>query len=397
MLIRNAKLLSFLSEEGAPSLADVRVRGTLIEAIAPAGTLQKEQETLDLNGAVLMPGLIDAHVHLHMGKRSGHYDTADRVAAPSQWALDAYGYARWFLDNGYTTVRDVGDEQSLCAIAARNAVNEGTLPGPRILCSGMTIVPMTGGFAPYGFISAFYGTAEDVRRIAREQFFHGADFLKLYGTGSMLSEDSQPGRRIMLEDEIDAAVAVANLRGSYCACHCHGAEAIGVMIDHGVRTIEHASYITEESCRKLDGRTDCGIVPTIACSTPRALELEDETDLRYQLFVIRSAARDACIRSACEHYHILMGWGTDMPIGIMERYPYIEWQERAARLGCGNEELLKQATVNSAVLLGIDDLVGTVACGKCADLIVMEDDPSADIAAMYHRPLHVIRDGVLIR
>lgn len=398
MIIKNCRLIPDLTESGTPEFADVIINGNRINAILPCGTAVEEEHTvLDIHGATLMPGLIDAHVHLFNGKRSGGFTLGDRDLIPTQWAFDAYAFARWFLDNGYTTVRDVGDEWNFSGIATRNAINEGTVVGPRIYCSGVTIVPYTPGFDTYAFMCDFYSTASDVRKEARNQFFHGADFIKLYGTGSMLVDDSLPGRRIMLKDEISEAVAVAESKGSYCAVHCHGAEAIGVMIDLGVRTIEHASFITDESCKKLDGRKNVGIVPTIACSCPEALGLTEESGPSYEKFSRVSAERDACIRNAYENYNILMGWGTDMDIITMENMPYIEWQVRKARLGCKNIDLLKQATINSAVLMGISDKIGTVAAGKFADLIVIEGDPVADITAMYHKPLHIIKDGVCIR
>lgn len=398
MIIKNCRLIPFLTEEGAPEMADVIVKGKKIEAVVPCGTADCEgQEILDIHGATLMPGLIDAHVHLFMGKRSGGFNLGDRDTVPAQWAFDSYSFAQWFLDNGYTTVRDVGDEWNFSAIATRNAVNEGVVTGPRIYCSGVTIVPYTAGFDTSAFMCAFYSTAADVRKEARNQFYHGSDFLKLYGTGSMLVDDSLPGKRIMLEDEITEAVTIARSKDSYCACHCHGAEACDVMVELGVRTIEHASFITEETCKKIDGRKDVGLVPTIACSCPEALGLTEESGPSYEKFARVSAERDACIRNAYENHDILLGWGTDMDIKTMEAMPYIEWQTRKARIGCSNEDLLKQATINSAMLMGVDNKIGTVAAGKFADFIVVDGNPVEDITAMYQKPVHVIKDGILIR
>lgn len=396
MILRNCKLIAELCDAGVPEMADVVIHGDKIEAIVPCRTaVDGGQEEMDLQGAVLLPGLIDAHVHLFMGKATD--GDRDRITVPAQWAFDCYNYARFFLDHGYTTIRDVGDELHFSGLAVRNAINEGIIKGPKIYGSGVTIVPDTAGFDPYAYFCSFYSTKEDIRREARRQFSHGADFLKLYGTGSMLVDDSLPGKRIMLEDEIAEAVMVAESKGSYCACHCHGAEAIGVMIDQGVRTIEHASFITDESCRKLDGRKDIGIVPTIACSCPEAIGLTEKDGAAFEKFSRVSAERDACVRNAYENYDILIGWGTDMALYTMEANPYIEWQTRKKRLGISNLDLLKQATINSAVLMGVDNNIGTVSAGKLADLIVVDGDPAADITVMYQKPLHVIKSGKVIR
>lgn len=396
MILENCKLVAELCDAGVPQMADVVIDGNKITAIVPCGTpVEGEHERMDIHGATLLPGLIDAHVHLFMGKATA--GDRDRITVPAQWAFDCYNYARFFLDNGYTTIRDVGDELHYSGLATRNAINEGIMQGPRIYGSGVTIVPVTAGFDAYEYFCGLYSTKEDVRRMARDQFNHGADFLKLYGTGSMLADDSLPGKRIMLEDEIAEAVTMAKSKGSYCACHCHGAEAIGVMIEQGVRTIEHASFITDESCKKLDGRKDMGIVPTIACSCPEALGITEDAGAAYEKFSRVSAERDACIRNAYENYDILMGWGTDMDLGSMQANPYMEWQTRKNRLGISNLDLLKQATINSAVLMGVDNKIGTVSVGKLADFIVVDGDPIADITAMYKKPVHVIKDGEVIR
>lgn len=388
MIIKNCKLMSFLTSEKIDGLVDVVVKNHKIEKILPGGSCIEDENVLDIHGATLLPGLIDAHVHLFMGSQNGGFTGQSSSLIPSKTAFDAYNYASWFLENGYTTIRDVGDEENYCGIATRNAILNGQIQGPRIYCSGMTIVPVTAGFDSYKFMSAFYSTVEDMRKEARNQFYHGADFLKIYGTGSMLEQSSMPGRRIMMKDEVEEAVKVARLRGSYCACHCHGQEAIGVMIDSGVKTIEHASFISEDSCQKLDGRKDVGIVLTIACSCKETTGTDQ--------FDVINEKRDLCLRNAYENHDVLMGWGTDMDLNTMKQMPYIEWQMRKKHLGISNKDLLKQATINSAMLMGIDQEVGTIDIGKLADFIVVDGDPEKDIEVMYHKPMHVIKEGKII-
>lgn len=212
----------------------------------------------------------------------------------------------------------------------------------------------------------------------------------------MMVVDSKPGRRIMEADEVREAVAIAERRGSYCACHCHGAEAIGVMIDNGVKTIEHASFITDDSCKKLDGRRDIGIVPTLSCSCREMNELDGYGEAELARFDKINAQRSVCIKNAYDNYDILMGWGTDLGITNHAKLPHIEWKERK-EIGFSNLDILKQATVNSAVLLGKDEEIGTVKAGKFADFVVVNGNPVENIEVMYEKPAHVIKGGALIR
>ena len=397
MIIRNCRLIRELTEGTGLAEADVVLRGGLIERIVPCRTITAgEEEELDIKGSTLMPGLIDMHVHLIMGKKNP-LSEEDRAAVPSRRALDSLRYAQFLLDLGYTTVRDVGDDRGYGALAARNAVNEGDFAGPNIVCSGLTISPKMAGFETCGFMTAFINDASDMRRVVREQFAHGADFIKLYGTGSMMLDGSHPGSRIMEEDEIQEAVTLAGRLGSYCACHCHGAEAIEVMIDLGVHTIEHASLITEEACRKLDGRRDIGIVPTIACTCREMNEIEGMSREEIEEMELFNQKREACIKNVCQNHNILMGWGTDLAMESYARAPYLEWKQRKEIMGFSNLDLLKQATVNGAILMRMEDRIGTVKEGKWADLIVVDGDPKEDIRVMYQKPTHVIKGGRLVR
>lgn len=395
--LRNCKLVKELTEGTQLTMADVVMDGGKIAQILPCGTqVSGAEEFMDLQGKTLLPGLIDAHVHLFMGKRNP-WDKRDRLAIPAQRVLDCLKYAQFLLDLGFTTVRDVGDAQLFPGIATRNAINAGDFVGPRVKCSGLTIVPPTAGFDNIGYMLAIIQDANDMRRVVRDQFAHGADLIKLYGTGSMNSAASQPGRRLLEIDEIREAVRIADSKGSYCACHCHGAEAIEAMIDNGVSTIEHASFIDESSCKKLDGRTDKGIVLTIACSSREMEVIAGRSEEAIARLERINAERDVCLKNAYQNHDILIGWGTDMDITGQSQLPFLEWKERKERLGFANIDILKQATINSAKLMRMDDVIGTVKEGKYADFVVVDGDPVADISVMYRKPLHIIKDGALIR
>ncbi len=317
------------------------------------------------------------------------------MAAQPRRALDCLLFAQFLLDLGFTTVRDVGDEVHYPSFAVRDAINEGQFTGPTIYGSGVIISGRAAGFDGCEHAMDYISNPYEMRTEVRRQFAHGADFIKLYGTGSMLAVDSLPDCRLLETDEIREAVQMAALKGSYVASHCHGAEGIDVMIDCGVRTIEHASFITEESCKKLDGRKDAGIVPTLACSSREMNELEGHTNLEFLDRANRR--RNACIQNAYANHDILMGWGTDFSLPAQKKRPFIEWKIRKEELGMENLDLLKQATVNGAMLMGLSDQIGTVEVGKRADLIVVDGKPDEDISVMYQKPAHVMKHGVLVR
>lgn len=157
--------------------------------------------------------------------------------------------------------------------------------------------------------------------MTKDQFNYGAGFLKLYGTDSMLMGDNLPGKRIMLKDKIAEAVTMVKSKGSYCTCHCYEAETIDVMIEQRVRTIEHANFVTDRSCKKLDGRESVGITPTIACSYLEALGITEGVGAAYGKFSHVSAEWDARIRNVYENYDVLTGWGTDTDLGSVQANP----------------------------------------------------------------------------
>jgi len=394
-VLKNCKLVADLTEGWQSETADIVIENHVIKEILPRGGEYTDCQVMDLRGKTLLPGLIDAHVHLFMGKDNG-WDRTDRLAFPGQTVLDCLRYAQFLLDLGYTTVRDCGDEVNYPVFAVRNAIDAGEITGPTIKGTGVTIAPRTPGFQSFEFMLNYADTPEEMRKAVRKQFAAGADCIKLYGTGSMMVEDSIPGRRIMAVDEIKEAVAMADLRGSYCACHCHGAEAIEVMAENGVRTIEHATFITEKACRILDGKKDQGIVLTVGCTTEEMNRLDGYGEAAIERFRQINAQRNICLMNAYENHNVLIGWGTDIAMVNLKAYPHIEWLERT-RMGMQPLDLLKQATINSAILIGMEDKIGTVKVGKWADFVVVDGDPVQDITVMYTKPVHVIKKGKVIR
>lgn len=397
LIIKNGRFVPELTEGTALTEGDMVIRDGRIDDILPKDTAKTAGcEVLDAGGRVVLPGFINMHVHL--------FDSVDYnsqlLESPGEKAFDCYHYARELLDYGYTTLRDCGDDLSCPTVALSRAVEKGIVIGPRVVPSCGTICPHEPGVEVLDFIIEYVNGPMEMRGICRKNLQKGAQFLKLYGSGSMMAAGSEPGKRILEADEISEAVRIAEMKGTYTAIHAHGAEAIDVAVRCGVRTIEHASLISEETLRYMDSRKDqVGLVPTLSVFFAMAGDTDSEKEP--EGFFERRARTlagevEACLRNACSH-GVLMGWGTDVSLSEFLADPFAEFRLRKERLGCSNIDILLQATLHSARLMQMEDRIGSIACGKCADLIIMDGDPAEDAGALYCRPVHVIKGGRVVR
>lgn len=402
MLIRNCRLVPELTEGSTLTQADLLIQEGKIAEIAPCGTVfpEKADQELDAKGMTALPGLIDAHIHLTMT----HDLTSECCFIyPCDRAFEDLEYAQYLLGIGITTVRDCGEDKDFSVTALRNAVNSGKVKGPRILTSGITLNVTEAGTTPdleYGYMAPYnVDNPYEMRKAARINMARGCDFLKLYCSGSMMARGSNPGQPIMFDDEIIEGVKVAQMKETYVAAHCHGTEAIEQILRCGVSTVEHASFIGPESIARLAGEERRGIVPTLGIDST-ILDADPNTvygqEVLHKVVPILEKMK-VHLNAAYEDGRVLIGWGTDAPISAYRNDPGLEFRMRKEYLGWDNLDLLKQATINSAKLLRIDDEVGTIKAGKCADVILVDGDPVRDISVMYQPAAHVIRAGELYK
>lgn len=396
-VIKNCKFIKALTEGVEFESGDVVIKDGLIDAIVPCGTpIAEEHESVDIEGATLMPGLIDMHVHLFM--TGSMYEM--QMAKPLDRVFECYRYAKNLLDCGYTTVRDVGDAVEAPSVSVSKAIDSGLIDGPRIVPSCGTICPHEPGVEVLDYIIEYVNGPMEVRDVVRKNFQKGAQFIKLYGSGSMMAVGSEPGLRIMEPDEISEAVKMAKNKDTYVAIHAHGTDAIDVAVRCGVRTIEHASFISDETVQyiKSSGETT-GIVPTLSVFFG-TMEKSLIDDASGDFFAQRARQLLEKVKASLKNAYnngILIGWGTDISLPEFLEHPYGEFKLRKEQLEYSNEDILKQATINSAKLMMMDEKIGSIKKGKCADLIVVNGDPTEDISVMYNRPTHVIKGGKLIR
>lgn len=397
LVLRNCRLIGELTEGYNFEYGDILIHDGKIERIEAKGYQYNiaGAEELDVGNMTVLPGIIDLHVHLVYTKEN-----------PAEWKIrkagdsifDAYEYAKFLLSIGVTTVRDCGTDYHLSANAIRNAIDKNILVGPRIIASGVTLTPTERGNELYDdTILKEMDGVDEVRKAVRKNFEDGADFIKIMASGALMNPGGDPGMRIIEEDELKEAVKIASSRKSYVAIHAHGAEAILTGIRCGVRTIEHSSFINKEGIDLLKNRDDIGIVPTLAVLD--GLMENSNTDDAFGFVVSKAQKLISNIKislTAAYGAGVKIGWGTDTSFGSYQKKPGLEFKMRKELLDYSNIDILKQATINSAQLAGISDIVGSVKVGKKADLIVIDGSPDKDISVMYKKPVHVFRNGIKV-
>jgi len=391
MILRNCRLIPALTEGFSGPYADVRIEGTRLAALERPGILPPQADELDAAGKTLLPGLIDAHAHLNLYSQNVLDET---VESPQTAVLHAYAYAKEYLRQGYTTVRDCGSSWGV-ASALRDAISAGVLTGPRVISCGRIITPTERGNNWFPLMYREADGVEGTLHACRQEFQGGAEFLKCMATGAFYNEGGVPGQTIVTEEELRIMVTCAARRDSYVAAHCHGAEAIDLAIRCGVRTIEHASFVRDESIAALAERDDCFLIPTIAVDKIPYDEPDSVPKHMWDKINTLTERAHARIRAAyCAG--LPLGWGSDLDMENFVRRPGYEFEARREMLGFEPLDMLVQATRNSARALRLEHEIGTVAAGLQADLILVEGRPEENIDVM-RRPAAALRAGTVVR
>ena len=341
-----------------------------------------------VEAACVIPGLINAHVHLEM---SGETQTQSVfvLTTPVQRALVAAENARKTLASGVTSVRDLGSTSSI-AIDLRDAVAAGKLAGPNVVAAGRAIC-MTGGHG--WFIGREADGPQGVRKAVREQRRDGADCIKFIATGGVLTKGAVPGTTQLSEDEMRAGVEEAHAHGMTCAAHAIGTSGIVNALRAGVDSIEHGHLVDDEGIGLLVER-GASLVPTLAairCIIEGA-EVGGMPDfvLRKAREIAEVATENLC-RARAAGVTFAGGSDAGTPFNYHDGYAY-ELELMQSMLGMSAREALRAATVNAAALLGLRR--GTLGVGSIADLAVLEGNIESD-ARTFREPLLVVKNGAL--
>jgi imidazolonepropionase-like amidohydrolase len=383
-LFRHAALLD---AERGELLADrsVLVEGERIVEIGGSDVQTGKAHVLDLRGRTLMPGLIDAHVHVTAV-------TAD-LTALSDWS-PAYVTARaarvliGMLERGFTTVRDVGGAEYGLAMA----VEEGYLQGPRIVFGGKAL-SQTGGHADMRSrgrntpescpccpgLGTVCDGVDEVRRAAREQIRGGAHHLKLMLSGGVASPTDRVDSTQFSLEEIRAAVEEAEAANLYVVGHAYTSRAINRGLECGVRSIEHGNLMDESSI-PLFQQTGAFYVPTLVTYSSLAAHGREfglsESSHRKVFDVL-----DAGLRALelAQRSGIPIVFGTDL-LGGMHEDQLTEFTLR--REVQSPVEIIRSATLTAARLLRLEGQVGVITPGAFADLLVLDGNPLEDISVL---------------
>jgi len=372
---------------GAPPVRDavVVVDEGRIAAVGRAGgiAVPPAAEALDLGNRFVMPGLIDCHTHASIVPGLGD-QLGQLCRGPAPQALAATRNLRKDLAAGTTTMRIMGEEHFV-DVDVRDAIEAGTIVGPRLLVAGRGLAANNG----HGRALTSYDGVDDVRRGARENLRKGADHVKIFVTGGVSSPGTTPTSSAYTREEIRAAVEEAERVGTYAAAHAHGGPGLRLAVQEGVRTIEHGALASDEDIALMIERGVWLICTFSIFMHPTGIEQGDG-----QRAAIMDKVRWAR-RVVGENFprHLASGvrfaCGTDSMHGLM---PF-ELQT-LVRLGVSPHNALLAGTRWGAEACRIDGEVGTLEPGKRADLVAVDGDPLKDIAALERASL-VMRDGVI--
>jgi imidazolonepropionase-like amidohydrolase len=394
VLLKNATVISMTRPDAAARPADVMIEDGRIGRVAAAsdGAAPPTADggtVLDLGGAYVMPGLIDAHCHITL---SGGLVEAELAHDPRVRILRAADNARRTLLAGITTIRDTcGLDDS--DVLLRDAIAAGHIPGPRIVACGRMIT-MTGG---HGW---FYGQEVDgpdaVRRAVRERIKVRTDWVKFMASGGFAEEGEEPASSQLDADELAAGVREAAKAGRKTCAHAHGAPAIKNCLRAGIASIEHASFMDREAIellRELDGF----IVPTFSIYYKMK---ETGSDHHLPAYVVELARRawDLKVERFLDAYRagVRTAAGSDNGSPAAPHPDIATELEIFVRIGLAPYDALRAATADAAKLLGLEGEIGTVEPGRRADLIVLKDNPLSDVSNV-RRVAAVIKDGIVIR
>jgi imidazolonepropionase-like amidohydrolase len=404
VVIKAARLFDGTSDRVIASPV-VLIRAGAIAAVGPGVAIPTDAKVIDLGDATLLPGFIDAHVHL------GSEGTADwnkgvvdslRRGVPEA-TLRAAHFARITLEAGFTTVRNVGGDH-LIDVGLHNAIEAGHIPGPRIIAAGHSLGARGGhcdghgGFPPgtfgpeVGLLEGIAAGADGFRDAVRAQVKYGATAIKICATGGVLSLGDDVDTPQLTDAEMVAIVDEAHRLRRKVAAHAHGDGGARAAVEAGVDSIEHGTFLSRKTLERMKAKGTY-LVPTLL-----AFEAIDPSRRSFPPAIAAKARAAIAGRATSMKLALQLGvpiaLGTDAAVG-----PHgTNAREFAAmvRLGMAPAAALRAGTAAAARLLGVADQVGTVAAGKRADLVAVPGNPVADITAT-ERVFFVMKDGAVVR
>jgi imidazolonepropionase-like amidohydrolase len=400
-LLSNARVLACSGDPAdKPFDGDVLIEGTRVAKVA-VGRLDVDEagvRVVDVQGATVLPGLGDAHTHISW-PLDFVFDHAAVAGAPAgEHMLDVAAVVRTFLESGYTLIVGAGATQPLDDVLAKQAIDGGLVPGPRVVPSGPMIAEVD-GLGADGEIMEVAADAGQLREIVARQCDLGVKALKLFISGDGIIPE-YPSDDVYMNDEmLVAAVEEADRHGAFVTAHARGSASVAMAARTGVRIIHHACFLDDEALTALEARRDdvwvCpglhylyAMVSGHAAPWGMTPERIDESgyrdELRAQVDGLRKLkAAGIRILSGGDFGHQWTRHGTY----AAELQRYVELADMSP------VEAIHTATRNMGPAVGLD--VGEVREGMLADLVVVDGDPTTDISVLQRPDVvrAVVKDG----
>ena len=347
------------------------------------------QEYFDLKDSYVLPGLMDAHVHL----AQEYVPKAERdlKVEPEFNAIFAAANAIKTLNAGFTTVRNVGDG-GMETISLRNAINKGIVPGPRILTSGKTIATTGGhGDPTNGLPTDLYDpptpeegvvdSFEDIKKAVRQRYKDGTDGIKITATGGVLSVAKSGENPQFTDKELEALISIAKDYGLWVAAHAHGKEGMLRAVNAGVTSIEHGTFMDSEVMDAMK-KNGTYYVPTILAG--EWVAEKSKIDNFFPELVRPKAAKigpqilDTFTKA--HKYGVKIAFGTDSGVSAHGD----NWQEFVLMVkgGMSPLETIQSATLETAKLFKLENEIGKIKTGFSADIIALSNNPLENIESL---------------
>lgn len=386
----------------------ILVDGDRITAVGTMDTLSVPEGYAPVSGEgmTLMPGFIDAHVHLYMGEHDicipGSGMPLGLADHPCLRVLKSYEYAQHTIQAGFTTIRDAGDLADN-VIQLRNAINQGIVRGPRIISSNQHLSITGGHLAPYpawlhrtDHINNACDGKEDVLKAVRHQIRMGADWIKFFATGGISDpHDTQE----FSDEEIAVIVGEAHCKHKKVFAHCMYEEGTMAAVRGGIDSVEHGARLTEEICDEMIAR-GTWLVPTL-CVLDASATLGPAFGIP-DWYCKKAAWFYDCNFRSLQLAHqkgVKIAFGSDSGFDAQKHGMNGREFVQYVKAGFSPMDAIVCATKRNSELLGLADQLGTVAVGKQADLVMVDGDPLEDISILQdstHISM-VMRSGNLFR
>ncbi|WP_421792552.1 amidohydrolase family protein [Hyphobacterium sp.] len=345
-------------------------------------------EIIDLSDHYVLPGLIDSHVHLQ-GELNPNRRLQSVTYSAADWAIAGVRNARTTLMAGFTTVQDVGGNLE-AIVALRDGQRRGDIIGPRMRVAGSSVTP-TGG---HGDINGFNNDLmhlfaspsacngpDDCRRAVRELIRARVDLIKITATGGVLSQTAAGTEQQFFDDELASIVESARMMGRYVTAHAHGVTGVNAALEAGVHSIEHGTYLDDQSIR-LFRDNGAYLVPTILAGVTVA-EIAENSEWMTPEVRQKSMEVGPAMLAMARRAHeggVQIAFGTDS--GVSRHGDNAREFSLLVQAGMTPMEAITSATVIASEHLMMADDIGTIESGKYADIIAVSANPLDDVSVL---------------